>query len=598
MRKRNRNRKPLSKTNQTVLASCLIAGLLLPGSAWAEDGANDATAPGGSASTLAATAPGGSASAPAATAPEGSSSVHVSLPVLVPLREASEQLGAVVTYVPADRSVTVQWADRFVRLSLEGGTVEVGGQSTALSDKLTLGSDGRMYLPLDAFRQAFGIQADWSEKTGVVTDAKETGARAAIFMQELASGRVQDAGAFMDAQLAAVLPLPQLAALPQQLAAAFGAPGRLDQVSVDDNGVHVNVKLSYTSLLKIPFTVEIRFNSNGEIDDLYVPSAPETGYVAPSYDDPSAYTEENVIVGEGQFALPGTLTIPTSGDPAAVAVLVHGSGPEDRDESIGAAKTFRDLAVGLAKEGIATIRYEKRTREHSVQSATPDLTVNEETIDDALLAAEKVRSDPRFADKPVVVIGHSQGAMLVPRLLNQDKDKAVDAAVIMAGPAGSLEDLMLTQYENAVDRATKAGQPDEVIAQLKQQVEAWKTMLGVIHNEAYTADNYPANLQLPNARWWFDFRNYNGPEIAKTQNVPLFILQGDNDVQVDASNLDGWKSALTGRANVQYELYPKLNHLFVPSDQPSTGAEYFVPGNVPLQVSEDIASWIEKLPQK
>ncbi|MBB6735188.1 alpha/beta fold hydrolase [Cohnella zeiphila] len=579
-----RKRTKVEKTSRTVLAGCLMAGLLLPGAAWAETGAAAETQ-----------------TAPAASAPasEGGSSAVGSLPALVPLREASEQLGAVVIYKSSDRSVSIQWAGRLIRLSHEGITVEAEGQQTAaLSAKPTVGSEGRLYLPLDAFRQAFGIQADWSDKDGIEPGANETAARAALFMRQLASGKVQDAGALLDSQLAAVLPPDKLAALPQQIVSAFGPPARLDRVSVEDNGVHVNAKLSYTSKLKAPFAIEIRFNHDGEIDDLYIPSTPEAGYAAPDYDDPSAYAEEQVTVGEGTFALPGTLTIPASGEPSAVAVLVHGSGPEDRDESIGAAKTFRDLAVGLAKEGIATIRYEKRTREHTMQSATPDLTVNEETIDDALLAAEKVRSDPRFAGKPVVVIGHSQGAMLVPRLLNQDKDKAVDAAVLMAGPAEPLEDLMLTQYENAVDRAVAAGQPDEVVSQLKQQAEAWKMTLGVIKNEAYTADDYPANLRIPNARWWFDFRNYNGPEIARTQSVPLFILQGANDVQVDASNLDGWKSALAGRADVQYELYPKLNHLFVPSDQPSTGAEYFVPGNVPLQVSEDIASWIGKLPKK
>ncbi|MCP1307373.1 dienelactone hydrolase family protein [Paenibacillus tyrfis] len=106
------------------------------------------------------------------------------------------------------------------------------------------------------------------------------------------------------------------------------------------------------------------------------------------------------------------------------------------------------------------------------------------------------------------------------------------------------------------------------------------------------AANVPKNFALGDPVWWFDFRNYRGGEIAKRQSTPLLVLQGDNDFQVTASNLDGWKSALSTRQDVVYKLYPKLNHGFVEFDQPSTGKEYALPGNVPSYVIDDIAGWL------
>ena len=80
------------------------------------------------------------------------------------------------------------------------------------------------------------------------------------------------------------------------------------------------------------------------------------------------FTEESVAVGAGEWALPGTLSMPV-GPVAAAIVLVHGSGPSDRDQTLGPNKPFRDLAWGLADRGIAVLRYEKRTRQYAGKMA-------------------------------------------------------------------------------------------------------------------------------------------------------------------------------------------------------------------------------------
>ncbi|GJM82169.1 hypothetical protein HMSSN139_46650 [Paenibacillus sp. HMSSN-139] len=83
-----------------------------------------------------------------------------------------------------------------------------------------------------------------------------------------------------------------------------------------------------------------------------------------------------MTVGEGAMALPGTLTMPTGDGPFPAIVLVHGSGTNDRDEAIGSAKPFRDLAVGLAAQGIAVLRYDKVSYEHTFKvAADPKFTL-------------------------------------------------------------------------------------------------------------------------------------------------------------------------------------------------------------------------------
>src|SRR5213596_1729423 len=108
----------------------------------------------------------------------------------------------------------------------------------------------------------------------------------------------------------------------------------------------------------------------------------------------------------------------TVGDgPFAAVLLVHGTGPNDRDETIGPNKPFRDLAGGLASRGIAVLRYDKRTKAYSAEYAKKgSISIREEVIDDALAAIAFLRSQPRIDKERIFVIGHSLGAILVPEI--------------------------------------------------------------------------------------------------------------------------------------------------------------------------------------
>src|SRR4051812_37376787 len=181
---------------------------------------------------------------------------------------------------------------------------------------------------------------------------------------------------------------------------------------------------------KATLNIMLSFDTENKIAGMNItPGAapPATNAVPTS----TRFTEESVTVGGGEWALPATLSMPL-GPVAAALVLVHGSGPNDRDETVGPNKPFRDLAWGLADRGIAVLRYEKRTRQYAAKMVgNGNLTVREETIDDALLAAALLRRYERINPKRVFVLGHSLGGTLAPRIAAEDRSLA--GLIIMAG---------------------------------------------------------------------------------------------------------------------------------------------------------------------
>jgi dienelactone hydrolase len=318
-------------------------------------------------------------------------------------------------------------------------------------------------------------------------------------------------------------------------------------------------------------------------------STPSFTYQAPAYVDQSSFTEREVTVGSGQWALPGTLSIPKGSGPFLAVVLVHGSGPNDRDETIGPNMPFRDIAWGLASKGIAVLRYEKRTREHA-NLFTPEvlktLTLQQETIDDALLAAALLRQTPEVDPQQVYVLGHSFGALAAPRIGVQDPVLA--GLIIMAAPAKPLEDIYVDQLTYIFSLG------GDLTPAQQEMLRAAEAGAAMVKSPNLTADTPADKLPLhASGVYWLDLRSYHPDEIAATLTMRLLILQGGRDYQVTPDNFDIFKSVLSGRANVTFHLYPDLNHLFMSGSGPSTPQESDQPGHVAEQVISDIAAWIQ-----
>ena len=413
-------------------------------------------------------------------------------------------------------------------------------------------------------------------------------ARARAFVELMAKGGHAKCVEFFDSTMKAVMPQAKLKEMWDTVLVHEGPFARLLRASSQKYRVYDIVSVT-CEFEKDSLDLRVVLNERQQVAGLFFtkPLAP-IEYKAPAYVKRETFREEEVLVGSGRWALHGTLTMPASASPCPAIVLVHGSGPNDRDETIGPNKPFRDLAWGLASKGIAVLRYEKRTREHGPELVALQytMTVKDEVIDDALAAVDLVRRTKGIDAHRVYLLGHSLGGMLAPRIGVQDPGLA--GLVILAGATRPLEDIMV---EQTTYLASLSGLPEdqqkEKVGEIEKQRDKVKKLTKV---DTASVETY---LAAP-ASYWIDLQGYDPPQVAHSLKMPLLILQGERDYQVTMKDYERWKIALQSNRNVTFKTYPRLNHLFIGGEGKSVPTEYAKEGHVPDEVIDDIAAWMKK----
>lgn len=311
-----------------------------------------------------------------------------------------------------------------------------------------------------------------------------------------------------------------------------------------------------------------------------VPEAEAEATPGPPYADAAKFREVEVRVGEEPWLLPGTLTVPVEGELHAAVVLVHGSGPHDRDETVGGTKVFRDLAWGLAARGVVVLRYEKRTKVHGAKM-TGAVTVDNEVIEDALAALELVRTNPSVDPARVYIAGHSLGAQLAPEIAR--RDGRVAGAIMLAAAARPIGEVMEAQLTYL------AGLPQNAAPEAQAQLAAALEQVRLLTSGE--APDTAVILGAP-ASYFRDLDARDAVAEALALDVPLLLLQGERDYQVTMDDFRIWQDAIGNRALTRLESFPALNHLFVAGSGPASPAEYARPGFVAEEVVMTIADWI------
>ncbi|MEN8098283.1 MAG: alpha/beta fold hydrolase [Chloroflexota bacterium] len=336
--------------------------------------------------------------------------------------------------------------------------------------------------------------------------------------------------------------------------------------------------------------VQTAYNEVGEISGLYFrPGAdPNVSQDSAAYVNQDAFEEESVTIGaESEYPLPGTLTLPLDAGPFPAVVLVHGSGPLDMDSTIGPNKPFRDLAWGLASQGIAVLRYDKRTWVYAeqIQEQMNTLTVDDETILDVHIALTLLRERPDIDHQQLYVIGHSLGGMLAPRIA--EEDPLLAGIVLLAGNSRPIEDLMLEQSGYLL---SFEADPSEEVLKLLEDLEA---QVELVKSNELNVDTPPDQLPMGvPAAYWLGLREYSPAQTAAELTIPILLLHGERDYQVTAADMQLWEESLTGKDQVTFISYPSLNHLFMSGEGPSLPKEYMELGHVDAAVVSDIANWI------
>ncbi|MCR5485846.1 MAG: alpha/beta fold hydrolase [Clostridiales bacterium] len=298
---------------------------------------------------------------------------------------------------------------------------------------------------------------------------------------------------------------------------------------------------------------------------------------------------ENITVGANTaYPLKGSLTLPDDlSAPVPAAVLVHGSGPSNMDERIMKLTPFKDLSEGLAKLGVATLRYDKRTFTYKKELRKASPTVWDETIEDALFAIDILKNDPRVDRERIFIIGHSMGAMLAPRIDAEGGN--VRGIIMMAGTPFRLEEIVLRQLKESA-----SGSFLGKIVGLEYKVFSKKfSGLYEMSDEMARKKKFAGNLTL---YYFKEMGRKTAADYLSESEKPLLVMQGGKDFQVlPDDDFKKLRELFESRANTVFRLYPDLNHLFVNaiySDILKASKEYSQERHIGEEVIGDIASFI------
>ncbi len=407
--------------------------------------------------------------------------------------------------------------------------------------------------------------------------AQEAASHTASHLLDLLDrGEFAAAHTLFDPVMRQAVPLPVLEQVWKSMPAAGSrGPMRL----VEENGVHsASIALQRGTQ---QFEALVSIAADGQVSGLLIRPA-STAAPAPAVPNEAPFVERETEVGSGATALPATLALPKGDGPFPAVVLVHGSGAHDRDERIGPNRPFLDIARGLAAQGIAVLRYDKRSHARPQDlAAQPD--IDAETTDDALLAVARLRQTPGIDAERIFVLGHSQGGMMAPRI--GQRDPRIAGLILLAAPARNLLDILLEQnvrllsLQGSLD--SPAGQAH--MAKLRADIAA------VRHGDSDT------RLLGQPARYWQSVDAVDPLAEARQSRQPLLILHGGQDIQVVDADWQAWQAAFARNPRVRLRHYPELNHLAMPSPASAGLAAYQIPAQVDAGLIADIADWIKGL---
>jgi dienelactone hydrolase len=409
-------------------------------------------------------------------------------------------------------------------------------------------------------------------------------AQAEAVADQLARGAFDKAVESFDATMTRVLPAKRLGMAWEAATAQLG-PFKRRVGTLKSRHKQFQIIFVTCQFERDTLDVKVVFDPQGKVAGLFFLPAPGKYNPAP-YTKAARFTQREVTVGQGAWQLPGTLTVPKDGAPHPAVVMVHGSGPNDRDESVGACKPFRDLAEGLSSRGIVVLRYDKRTMVHG-RKLGDQITTKEETMLDALAAAELLRSTAGVDPKSIFMLGHSLGGNLAPRIAKLDQKGRIAGLIILAGSTRPFDQLVLAQHRYLLSSDGSLSKDDR--ARLKQLAQQAATFRSPRLSKATPRDRLPLGIS---GTYALDLRGYDPVAAAKGLSLPMLILQGGRDYQVTKEDFKGWKDGLAGRKNVTFRLFPLLNHLFVAGKGKSLPDEYGRPGHVAEEVVNQIANWI------
>jgi pimeloyl-ACP methyl ester carboxylesterase len=302
--------------------------------------------------------------------------------------------------------------------------------------------------------------------------------------------------------------------------------------------------------------------------------------------------DEDLRIPANGFSLAATLSKPAgaAAGPLPGVVLLAGSGPTDRDETVFNIPIFGQLANTLADAGFAVLRYDKRGVGQS--GGRPEAATLTDYAEDAR-AAIKLMTDRKDIDrKRIAVLGHSEGGSVA--LLAAAKNDRVAALVLVATIGVTGKELNLYQVMHGLERSNRPETEKQATIDLQKKIQE-----AVLTGSGWDKIDVPAEIRRQADTPWFQsYLAFDPAKVIRNVEQPMLIVQGELDTQVPPSNADRLQELASARkkaAPVKIVKVPGVNHLLVPA---KTGEveEYTQRSDTQVSpaVGSAIASWLKE----
>ena len=337
---------------------------------------------------------------------------------------------------------------------------------------------------------------------------------------------------------------------------------------------------------------------------------------------PFPYKEEKLIYfnSDKSIKFGATLTLPASNKPLAVAILITGSGQEDRDESLFGHKLFWVIADHLSRNGIAVLRVDDR----GIGETTGDVysATSADFAKDVLAGISYLKTRKEIDPKQIGLIGHSEGGIIAPLVANQSSDVAFIVSLAGVGIKGSellkkqLEDSYINQGFDK-ESVSNLNQLTDILIQLNEDhsntdeikkafpgaFEKWRSAQSddLLLKSKLKGEGSDKNIAALASRmfmpWMRYFIKYDPSTTITKLKTPVLAMNGEKDVQVSASeNLAGFKKYLTLAGNKDFKIvsFPGLNHMFQTANTGSPSEYVMIEETIAPAALKVMTDWIKE----
>jgi len=372
----------------------------------------------------------------------------------------------------------------------------------------------------------------------------------------------------------------------QTIKSSFGAFEEV--LGIEESEVQgYNVFLFYTKMQKAYALITVSVDAQNLVAGFYAKPAPAPAPSAstPPYADTERFTEKEVAFGSEQWPVYGALTRPKGDAPYPLVILVGGSGPTDKDSTIGPNKPFRDLAYGLSSGGVAVLRYDKRSVTHGERMLRVGISEQGAVWDEYL---EDLEAAIVYACKledigPIYLAGHSLGGQAAAYIAAESE--GLSGLILLAVPARRFAQISIDQNRYFFP---SSGLPQE---QLDAVVSFFQSVLD---------RELPPEMEIQpglTVGYLYDWDRYQTMDSLEKARLPVIALQGEEDFQ---ATMDGdflpLKEAFGDSSRFTFKSFPGLNHLLMRTEIGvfHTVDEYQTDGFVAYEVVDTLLSWIRQ----